>query len=59
MEDTDDDLQAEMFNAVANDDRIKLQDALTRGAKPDEFFDDLTRVSSKNILQIACEKDRI
>lgn len=59
MEDTNDDLQAEMFNAVANDDRIKLQDVLTRGAKPDEFFDDLTRVSCKNILQIACEKGRL
>ncbi|KAK3604454.1 hypothetical protein CHS0354_015628 [Potamilus streckersoni] len=52
------DFQYELFHAVSNNEPERLKALLEAGADPDQFYEDLTKISSKSILHICCEKGR-
>ncbi|KAK3604455.1 hypothetical protein CHS0354_015629 [Potamilus streckersoni] len=50
------DFEYELFHAVSNNEPERLKEILEAGADPDQFYEDITRIGSKSILHMACEK---
>ncbi|KAL3848589.1 hypothetical protein ACJMK2_019438 [Sinanodonta woodiana] len=50
------DFEQELFYAVSNNEPEKLKEILEAGADPDQFYEDITRISSKAVLHMACAK---
>lgn len=52
-------MEADLFKAVVDNDPAKLEELVQNGADVDVIFEDYTGVSTKSLLHVCCEKDRI
>ncbi|XP_064614737.1 serine/threonine-protein phosphatase 6 regulatory ankyrin repeat subunit C-like isoform X2 [Liolophura sinensis] len=52
-------MEADLFKAVVDNDPAKLEELIKNGADVDVIFEDCTGVSTKSLLHVSCEKDRI
>ena len=49
----------QMYFAVTDNDPVKLAELIRTGGDVDQFYDDVTNISSKSLLHVCCGRGHV